>query len=170
MDGADIRKILYAFEDICHMPEHVFDLLRRAVSGFRERAEGGHIGEAPAIEAPKVNGARDAFHDVAGSLHNVGGDLEARGKIVRAAGRDIAERAVCAGLQQPLDHLVERSVAANGYDKISLVRMSAGELRAVSALSCHVSGGHIAIIGKQAEQVGQVAVRLLDPCTWVHDK
>ena len=48
--------------------------------------------------------------------------------------------------------------------------MSTGELRAVAALPCHVSGGHIAIIGKQAEQVGQVAVRLLDPCTWVHDK
>ena len=94
MDGADVRKILHAFKNVGQVPKHVLYFLRGAVSGFRKRAEGGNIGEAAAVEAPEVNCARPAFHNVACSLHDIGRDLEACRKIVCAAGRYVAKRTI----------------------------------------------------------------------------
>ena len=95
------------------MAQGVFGVLVGRVAGLGEGAEGGDIGEVAIAEAAHIQIPRRALDDVPRGLQDVLGQAEARGKVVGAAGGDIADGHGTAAVQHPGDDFVERAVAAD---------------------------------------------------------
>ena len=131
------------------MPEHILDVLLDGVGRFCERAERRDIDEVPLAEFAHIERSRLHAHGGGRRLGGIRRDIQARGKVVRAAAGQIAhERAVFSrNAHHTVHRFVERAVAAVADDDVEFRPERFGELRRFSAVRGLAHGDEIARLG-----------------------
>ena len=128
------------------MPEHILDVLLDGVGRFRERAERRDVDKVPLAEFAHIERSRLHTHGGGRRLGGIRRDIQARGKVVRAAAGQIAhERAVFSrNAHHTVHRFVERAVAAVADDDVEFRPERFGELRRFSAVRGLAHGDEIA--------------------------
>ena len=131
------------------MPEHIFNVLLDGVGRFCERAERRDVDKVPLAEFAHIERSRLHTHGGGRRLGGIRRDIQARGKVVRAAAGQIAhERAVFSrNAHHTVHRFVERAVAAVADDDVEFRPERFGELRRFSAMRGLAHGDEIARLG-----------------------
>lgn len=146
---AERVEILDALKEVRKVSEHIFNVLLDGVGRFRERAERRDIDEVPLAEFAHIERSWLHAHGGGRRLGGIRRDIQARGKVVRAAAGQIAhERAVFSrDAHHTVHRFVERAVAAVADDDVEFRPERFGELRRFSAVRGLAHGDEIARLG-----------------------
>ena len=128
------------------MPEHIFDVLRHGVGRLCKRAERGNIDEVPLAELSHVQRSRLHAHGGGGRLGGACGNIQACGKVVRAAAGQIAQhRAILRrNAHHTVHRFVQRTVAAVADNKVVCRAQRLGKLRRLAGVRGLMHGDEIA--------------------------
>ena len=112
------------------MSQRVFHILRGGVGGAGKRAEGRHIHKDPLPEAADIQLPDLPADNGLGGFGWIGGNLQAGGKVIGAALRQIPYHRRMRQRLKAGDDLVQRAVAAYGHHRViraaGLLRNAAG--------------------------------------------
>ena len=160
--GTQRLKILDAFEHVCKVTEHVLDILRHGIGGARKRAERCDINKIPAAEHTDVQIPLFHAHGSLRRHREIGGDIQACGKVIRAAARQIAhQRApLLRQAHQTVDRFIQRAVAAVADNKIKLRPKLGGKARGVAAALRLLNADQIPRLRVDGHRIKQGRARL----------
>ena len=145
-------------QQISRMAQGVLDILRRGIAGPGKGAEGSHIGEVPGAELAHIVGHGLALQDLLRRLHDIGGELQAAGKIVGGAGRDIADRDLETCPAHAGDGLIEGAVATAADDQVDTGTKAAHRLLGGAGAGGHMDRHIIARLGIEQKDIRKEAV------------
>ena len=79
----DVAQVHHSLQDICHVSQHIFEVLRRLVRGLCKKTEGRHVSKIIVfIEPAKVAQKCPALDDYFGGFFHVRGNSKASGEVV----------------------------------------------------------------------------------------
>ena len=130
-----LRQVFYRVKNICGMAEDILQILRRRIGKPGESSESGDIGKVSVPELADVDQFRISGRRIKSGRERVGGNAVAGGKIICAAGGDVAERDVGAAEHKPAYSLVEGTVASDAYNKVEFRRVEPCKVSSVALFS-----------------------------------
>ncbi len=170
MVGAQGVQILHALQNVGEVAQSVFRLLGRGVTGPGEGAEGGHIGKIPLIVPPHIQGNGRTLGDDVRSQVGRRGDVQGGGKVVGAAGGQVAQGRLALQLHKAGDGLVQGAVAAVADHGVKIRPQVPGEAGGVTGALGLPHIHQIATCRQPGDGVIQRAQRLALPGPGIHDQ